>query len=111
MRGPAYSGADLSGGRGFCGGSDPGPPHVLRPALPGGAAYRLARRGESVDLPPRAVTVYELTVDEVAIPEFTMTVRCSQGTYVRTLAQDMGDALGCGAHLAALRRLAGGAVR
>ena len=77
----------------------------------GERAYRLARRGEAVDLAPRTVTVYELTVDEVAIPEFTMTVRCSQGTYVRTLAQDLGDALGCGAHLAALRRLAVGALR
>ena len=44
----------------------------------------------------------------MAIPEFTMRVKCSQGTYVRTLAQDMGDTLGCGAHLAALRRLAVG---
>jgi tRNA pseudouridine55 synthase len=77
----------------------------------GERAYRRARRGEPVDLPPRTVTVYELTVDEVAIPEFTLTVRCSQGTYVRTLAKDMGDALRCGAHLAALRRLAVGAFR
>jgi tRNA pseudouridine55 synthase len=77
----------------------------------GERAYRLARRGEAVDLAPRTVTVYELTVDEVAIPSFTMTVRCSQGTYIRTLAQDLGDALGCGAHLAALRRLAVGAFR
>ena len=77
----------------------------------GERAYRLARRGEAVDLPPRTVTVYELTVDEVAIPEFTMTVKCSQGTYVRTLAKDLGDALGCGAHLAALRRLAVGGLR
>ncbi len=77
----------------------------------GERAYRLARRGEVVDLPPRTVTIYELTVDEVAIPEFTMTVKCSQGTYVRTLAKDIGDALRCGAHLAALRRLAVGAFR
>jgi tRNA pseudouridine55 synthase len=77
----------------------------------GERAYRRARRGEAVDLPPRTVTVYELTVDEVAIPSFTMTVRCSQGTYIRTLAQDLGDALGCGAHLAALRRLAVGAFQ
>ena len=77
----------------------------------GERAYRLARRGEAVDLPPRTVTVYELTVDEVAIPEFTMTVKCSQGTYVRTLAKDLGDALGCGAHLTAFRRLAVGALR
>jgi tRNA pseudouridine55 synthase len=77
----------------------------------GERAYRLARRGEAVTLAPRTVTIYELDVDEVALPEFTMTVRCSQGTYVRTLAQDLGDALGCGAHLAALRRLAVGALR
>jgi tRNA pseudouridine55 synthase len=77
----------------------------------GERAYRRARRGEAVDLPPRTVTVYELTVDEVALPEFTITVRCSQGTYVRTLAQDLGEALGCGAHLSALRRLAVGALR
>jgi len=77
----------------------------------GERAYRRARRGEVVDLLPRTVTVYELTVDEVAIPEFTMTVKCSQGTYIRTLAKDLGDALGCGAHLSALRRLAVGALR
>ncbi len=77
----------------------------------GERAYRRARRGETVDLPPRTVTIYALTVDEVAIPEFTMTVKCSQGTYVRTLAKDLGDALGCGAHLTALRRLAVGALR
>jgi tRNA pseudouridine55 synthase len=77
----------------------------------GERAYRLARRGETVDLPPRTVTIYALNVDEVALPEFTMTVRCSQGTYVRTLAKDLGDALGCGAHLAALRRLTVGALR
>jgi tRNA pseudouridine55 synthase len=77
----------------------------------GKRAYQLARRGEAVDLAPRRVTVYELIVDEVALPEFTMTVKCSQGTYVRTLAKDMGEALGCGAHLAALRRLEAGGFR
>jgi tRNA pseudouridine55 synthase len=77
----------------------------------GERAYRRARRGETVELAPRTVTIYELTVDEVAIPEFTMTVKCSQGTYIRTLAKDLGDALGCGAHLTALRRLAVGALR
>jgi tRNA pseudouridine55 synthase len=77
----------------------------------GERAYRRARRGEAVELPPRTVTIYELTVDEVAIPEFTLTVKCSQGTYVRTLAKDLGDALGCGAHLTALRRLAVGTLR
>jgi tRNA pseudouridine55 synthase len=87
------------------------PPMYSALHFQGERAYRLARRGEAVDLPPRTVTVYELAVDEVAIPEFTMTVKCSQGTYIRTLAKDLGDALGCGAHLAALRRLAVGALR
>jgi len=77
----------------------------------GERAYRRARRGETVDLAPRTVTVYELGVDEVALPSFTLAVKCSQGTYVRTLAKDLGDALGCGAHLTALRRLAVGALR
>jgi tRNA pseudouridine55 synthase len=77
----------------------------------GERAYRRARRGETVELPPRTVMVYELSVDEVAIPEFTLTVKCSQGTYVRTLAKDLGDVLGCGAHLSALRRLAVGVLR
>jgi tRNA pseudouridine55 synthase len=84
------------------------PPMYSAVHCQGERAYRRARRGETVDLAPRTVTVYELTVDEVAIPEFTMTVRCSQGTYVRTLAKDLGEALGCGAHLAALRRLEAG---
>ncbi|MGA9754648.1 MAG: tRNA pseudouridine(55) synthase TruB, partial [Desulfobaccales bacterium] len=87
------------------------PPMYSAVHYQGERAYRLARRGEVADLASRTVTVYELVVADVAIPEFTMTVRCSQGTYIRTLAQDLGEALGCGAHLAALRRLAVGAFR
>jgi tRNA pseudouridine55 synthase len=77
----------------------------------GERAYHRARRGEAVALAPRTVTIHALQVEAVAIPEFTFTVRCSQGTYVRTLAHDLGQALGCGAHLAALRRLAVGSFR
>jgi tRNA pseudouridine55 synthase len=73
--------------------------------------YKLARRGEVVDLPPRKVTVHELVVEEIALPLVTILVRCSQGTYVRTLAADLGAALGCGAHLTALRRTAVGSFR
>jgi tRNA pseudouridine55 synthase len=87
------------------------PPSYSALRYRGERAYRLARRGEAVELPPRRVTVYELTVNEVALPEVTITVKCSQGTYIRTLAQDLGAALGCGAHLAALRRLAVGPWR
>ncbi len=87
------------------------PPMYSAVHCQGERAYRRARRGEAVELAPRTVTVYELRVDEVAVPEFTLTVKCSQGTYVRTLAHDLGAALGCGAHLAGLRRLAVGALR
>jgi len=73
--------------------------------------YRLARRGETVAVKPRRVTIYELQVEEVALPLVTLTVTCSQGTYIRTLAADLGRALGCGGHLAALRRLAVGPFR
>jgi tRNA pseudouridine55 synthase len=84
------------------------PPQYSALHYQGERAYRLARRGEVAELAPRTVAIYALSVDEVAIPEFTMTVRCSQGTYIRTLAQDLGATLGCGAHLAALRRQAVG---
>ncbi len=73
--------------------------------------YKLARRGESVDLAPRTVTIYRLEVEEVELPRVTITVRCSQGTYIRTLAADLGAALGCGAHLTALRRLEVGPLK
>jgi len=70
--------------------------------------YQLARRGETVEVKPRQVTIYELAVQEVALPLVTLEVACSSGTYIRTLAADLGKALSCGAHLAALRRLAVG---
>jgi tRNA pseudouridine55 synthase len=73
--------------------------------------YKLARRGEKVELPPRPVTIYRLAVEEINLPWVTIMVKCSQGTYVRTLAADLGAALGCGAHLTALRRLEIGPFR
>jgi tRNA pseudouridine55 synthase len=73
--------------------------------------YQLARRGEVVALTPRRVMVHRLLVEAIELPRVTLTVTCSQGTYVRTLAHDLGAALGCGGHLAALRRLKVGAFR
>lgn len=87
------------------------PPQYSAVHYQGERAYRLARRGVTVELAPRQVRIYELNVDAVALPEFTLTVTCSQGTYIRTLAQDLGEVLGCGAHLAGLRRLAVGPFR
>jgi tRNA pseudouridine55 synthase len=73
--------------------------------------YKLARRGEKLDLMPRLVTIYRLEVEEINLPWVSISVKCSQGTYVRTLAADWGAALGCGAHLTALRRLEVGPFR
>lgn len=70
--------------------------------------YKLARRGEQVDVPPRQVTIHRLEVKEIALPLATLEVTCGKGAYMRTLAHDLGRALGCGAHLSALRRLAVG---
>ena len=67
--------------------------------------YELARRGEEVERKPRPVTIYELEVVEQTAPDaFTLRIRCSKGTYVRTLCHDIGRQLGCGGTLYALRR-------
>jgi tRNA pseudouridine55 synthase len=70
--------------------------------------YRLARRGEEVRREPREIEIYSLVIDRIDLPDVAFTVRCSRGVYVRTLASDLGDRLGCGAHLAELRRTASG---
>lgn len=73
--------------------------------------YELARRGIEVEVRPRKVTVYRLEIREVRLPRVVLEATCSKGTYMRTLAHDLGRALGCGGHLAALRRLAVGPFR
>jgi tRNA pseudouridine55 synthase len=70
--------------------------------------YRLARKGETVERKARRVQILQLELMRWNPPEVELRVRCSKGTYIRTLAQDIGAALGTGAHLAALRRTASG---
>ena len=70
--------------------------------------YEYARAGLTVDRKPRTVTIRRLEVLEFAPPIATIRVCCSKGTYIRTLAEDLGRVLGCGAHLSALRREAVG---
>lgn len=70
--------------------------------------YKLARKGETVERKEREVVIHSLVLDWIALPEIAFTVRCSRGTYVRTLADDIGQALGVGAHLTRLRRTASG---
>ena len=70
--------------------------------------YEYARAGIEIDRPPRRITIYALELTECALPRVCFTVQCSSGTYIRTLAQDIGAALGCGAYLTALTRTASG---
>jgi len=70
--------------------------------------YDLARAGETVEREPRPVRIDALTITDWAAPEFSLEVTCSAGTYIRSLAYDLGDQLGVGAHLAGLTRLASG---
>ena len=70
----------------------------------GVALYKLARRGCAIQKPARRVHIERLKLSSVALPEVHFTVTCSAGTYVRTLCADIGQALGCGGHLSALRR-------
>lgn len=66
--------------------------------------YKLARQGNPVSKPPRPVTISRIRMLEMALPDIRFTVTCSAGTYIRTLCADMGKRLGCGGHLAELRR-------
>jgi tRNA pseudouridine55 synthase len=73
--------------------------------------YRLARRGEEVARAPRRVRIAELVLLKQEKEALEIRVVCSKGTYIRVLAEDIGEALGCGAHLSALRRTASGQFR
>jgi tRNA pseudouridine55 synthase len=70
--------------------------------------YKLARRGQVPELLPRLVEIHALQVKEWSPPVLHVQVRCGPGTYIRALARDLGQSLGCGAHLASLRRMASG---
>lgn len=87
------------------------PPSFSAKKVGGEAVYLKARRGETVELPPVQVRVDEVELLDVALPEIRFRVRCSTGTYIRAIARDLGEALGTGAHLSALRRTAIGPNR
>lgn len=82
------------------------PPMYSAVKRDGQPLYKLARQGIEVERAPREVTVYELRLLRQDAEELECELRCSKGTYVRTLAADLGEALGCGAHVSALRRTA-----
>jgi tRNA pseudouridine55 synthase len=85
------------------------PPMYSAIKVNGKKLYELARKGKEVERKPRPVTIHALTLEEQIAPdEFVIRVRCSKGTYVRTLCHDIGQALGCGGCMEALRRVQAG---
>ncbi len=80
------------------------PPMVSAIKKDGVPLYKLARQGQTIEREPRLVHVFEYEITRTAVPEIDFRVVCSKGFYVRTYAHDLGQKLGCGAHLQALRR-------
>jgi len=97
--------------QGFLGDQYQMPPMYSAIKIGGVPLYKKARQGEEVEREPRFIRVMSWELTGFALPRFDFRLRCTKGTYVRTLAHDLGQKLGCGAHLAGLRRTASGALR
>ena len=80
------------------------PPMYSAVKIKGKKLYELARKGIEVKREPRKISIYSLLITHYAPPSVSFSVLCSKGTYIRQLAMDIGDDLGCGAHLSKLRR-------
>lgn len=80
------------------------PPMVSAVKINGVPLYKRARKGETVEREPKLIHIYEFKLVSFSLPHAAFFLRCSKGTYVRTMCSDIGDALGCGAHLEQLRR-------
>lgn len=92
--------------QGFLGDQYQLPPMYSAIKIDGVPLYKSARKGEEIAREPRFIRVMSWEMTRFALPQFDFRLRCTKGTYVRTLAHDLGQRLGCGAHLAALRRTA-----
>jgi tRNA pseudouridine55 synthase len=92
----------------FRGQVDQTPPPFSAKKVDGKPAYKAARRGETVELKPVSLTIEEFVIGELEGEYAEFAMRISSGGYVRSVAHDLGKALGCGAHLARLRRVAAG---
>lgn len=88
----------------FVGEIDQTPPKFSAIKINGERAYKLARKGQDFEIPSRKVTIYNIEILDYHYPELKIKVHCSSGTYIRTLAEDIGKKLGTGAYLTALRR-------
>lgn len=93
----------------FIGEQDQIPPVFSAKLIDGTRAYEMARAGEEVVMKPARITIYDLQIVEFELPRLVLKVRCSKGTYIRSLARDVGQALESGGHLTGLvRSLSGG---
>lgn len=84
------------------------PPRYSAIKIQGRPAYKLARAGEEIPLQPRPITISQIEILQWHPPRLTLAIECSKGTYIRSLAYDLGERLGCGAHLGALLRTRSG---
>lgn len=89
---------------GFVGDQYQVPPMFSAVKVGGERLYKLARKGKEVEIQPRLISIYSISITKTALPYVTFLVTCSKGTYIRSLARDIGHKLGVGAYLAALRR-------
>lgn len=92
----------------FLGDTEQVPPAYSAVKYKGKKLYELARKGIRVEKEPRRITISRLEISEISLPRVKFTVTCSKGTYIRKLAADIGERLGCGAYLSALRRTRSG---
>ncbi|MCC8142094.1 MAG: tRNA pseudouridine(55) synthase TruB [Lachnospiraceae bacterium] len=90
---------------GFVGEQEQIPPMYSALKVDGKKLYELARKGQTVSRDPREITIYEIEINSIKLPRITMTVRCSKGTYIRTLCHDIGERLGCFGTMEQLTRL------
>jgi len=95
----------------FVGEIDQVPPIYSAIKKAGTPMYTLARRGEDIDLQPRKINIESFEITDIQLPVVSFKIRCSTGTYIRSLANDFGKQLGCGAFLSSLRRTAIGDFR
>ncbi len=86
------------------------PPMVSAVKINGVPLYKLARKGKTVERKPRLIHVYKFKILDFNPPEIKFVLRCTKGTYVRTICHDIGENLGCHAHLSSLRRTSAGSI-
>jgi tRNA pseudouridine55 synthase len=109
---PAFTEADIKQAvAGFTGDLLQTPPMVSAKKIAGVPLYKLARKGKEVERKARLIHIYRFDVLAQNLPQIDFKLLCTKGTYVRTICHDIGEKLGCGAHLSRLRRSASGQFR